>query len=338
MKQAKLWIAAATLAIVSAALSGLAQAEETTLIFGTGQNPDQPAAKEIYAPWTAAVNAAGKGVVQIDERDGRVVLNTANFYDQTSNDVVQIGFGSLDYLVGKFPLSSVADLPVDTTSEVASVAYWRLYKSGLIDSDFDDTVPLYVLVYPPTLIHLRKPLANPDNLKGLKIAPTSKLIAYEVQLLGADPVSMTYQETYSALQRGTIDGITFPMAGIYSQNFSDLVFTHLEVGLGSSVSMVFMMKKRFDALSPQARDVLLKVSGEAMSRKQGVLFDRLTSEGVAKYSSDPKHKIVNLSPAMQAKWSKDAAAIEADWIKQSPGRDKVLAKFKELLTQAKAGN
>jgi TRAP-type C4-dicarboxylate transport system substrate-binding protein len=128
------------------------------------------------------------------------------------------------------------------------------------------------------------------------------------------------------------------MAGIYSQNFSDLVFTHLEVGLGSSVSMVFMMKKRFDALSPQARDVLLKASGETMSRKQGVLFDRLTSEGVAKYSSDPKHKIVNLSPAMQAKWSKDAAAIEADWIKQSPGRDKVLAKFKELLAQAKAGN
>jgi TRAP-type C4-dicarboxylate transport system substrate-binding protein len=163
------------------------------------------------------------------------------------------------------------------------------------------------------------------------------MIAYEIQLLGADHVSMTYQETYSALQRGTIDGISFPMAGIYSQNFSDLVTTHLDVPLGSSASMVFMMKKKFVGLSPQAQQILLNASGEAMTRKQGALFDRLTSEAVAKYKSDPKHTILNLSPAMQAKWAKDAAAIEADWVKQGVGRDKVLAKFRELLAQVQAG-
>lgn len=131
MKTTTTWIAALAFAALALAGQGTAaRADAVTLIFGTGQNPDQPTAKEIYAPWTAAVNAAGKGLVQIDERDGRVVLNTANFYDQTSNDVVQIGFGSLDYLVGKFQLSSVADLPTDATSAAASVAYWQLYKIG----------------------------------------------------------------------------------------------------------------------------------------------------------------------------------------------------------------
>jgi TRAP-type transport system periplasmic protein len=338
MKQAKTWIAVTALAVALGGFGAAAQADPVTLIFGTGQNPDQVMAKEVYAPWTAAVNAAGTDVVHVDERDGHVVLNSANFYDQTSNDVVQIGFGSLDYLVGKFQLSSVVDLPIDASSEAASVAYWRLYKSGLIDADFDDTVPLYVLAYPPTLIHFRKPIANPDNLKGLKIAPTSKLIAHEVQLLGADPVSMTYQETPSALQRGTIDGITFPMAGIYSQNFGDLVPVHMNVSLGSSVSMIFMMKKKFDGLSPQVQKVLLDNSGEAMSRKQGAVFDRLTTEAVTTYKADPKHSFIQLSPAMQAQWAKDTAAIETDWVKQSPGRDKVLAKFTELLAQVKAGH
>ena len=82
--------------------------------------------------------------------------------------------------------------------------------------------------------------------------------------------------------------------------------------------------------------ILMSASGEAMTRKQGVMFDRLTSEAVAKYKSDPKHTILQLSPAMQAKWSKDAAAIEADWVKQGAGREKVLAKFRELLTEAQA--
>jgi TRAP-type C4-dicarboxylate transport system substrate-binding protein len=329
---------AAAIAVALGGWAGSTRAEEVTLIFGTGQNPDQVMSKEVYQPWSATVSAAGKGVVQIDERDGRVVLNSANFYDQVSNDVVQIGFGALAYLPGKFQLSSVMDLPIDASSEVASIAFWRLYKSGLLDSDFDDTIPLYVLAYPPTLLHFRKPVANPDNLKGLKVAPTSKLIAYELQLLGANPVSLTYQETPSALQRGTIDGITFPMAGIYSQNFGDLVPVHLNVALGSDVSMVFMMKKKFESLSPQARDILLKASGEAMSRKQGSVFDRLTTEAIATYKADPKQSFIDLSPTARAKWAKDTAAIEADWVKQSPGRDKVLAKFKELLAQAKAGN
>ncbi len=134
----------------------------------------------------------------------------------------------MDYLTGKFQLSSVAVLPTEAKSEVASVAF----KSGLLDSDFDDTVPLFALVYPPTLMHVRKPITGADNLKGLKIAPTSKLIAHELQLLGANPVSMSYQETFSALQRGTIDGLTFPIAGIYSQNFGSLVPVHVNVRAG----------------------------------------------------------------------------------------------------------
>lgn len=336
MKQIATWIVAATLAV--GGLLGSARAEEVTLIFGTGQTPDQPLAKEVYQPWVAAVNAAGKGVIQIDERDGRVVLNTSNFYSQASNDVVQIAFGSLDYLIGKFQLSSVAYLPNDASSEVSSVAYWRLYKSGILDSDFDDTVPLFVLGYPPTMLHFRKPIANPDSLKGLKVVPASKLVAYEIQLLGADPVSMTYQETPSALQRGTIDGISFPMAGIYSANFGDIAPVHMNVALGRAVAMIFMMKSKFNALSPEARKILMDASGEGMSRKDGALYDRLTNEAIAIYKANPKHSFIQLSPAMQAKWDKDTSAIYADWVKQSPGRDKVLAKYRELLAQVQAGN
>lgn len=337
MNRAKTWIAAATFVLAFGGFSASAQADEVTLLFGTGQTPDTPLVQQVYMPWVAAVNAAGKGVVQIEERDGRVVLNTTNFYDQVSNDVVQIGFGSMDYVIGKFRLSSVAVLPIDAPSEVTSVAYWRLYKSGLLDSDFDDTIPLYVLDYPPTLLHFRKPVANPDNLKGLKITPTSKLIAYEIQLLGADPVSLTYQETPSALQRGMIDGITFPMAGIYSQKFGDLVPVHMNVSLGGGLAMIFMMRKKFDALSSQARKILLDSSGEAMSRKDGALYDRLTNEAVTTFKADPKQSFIQLSPAAQAKWAQDAASIEADWVKEGAGRDKVLAKFKELLAEVKAG-
>jgi TRAP-type C4-dicarboxylate transport system substrate-binding protein len=81
--------------------------------------------------------------------------------------------------------------------------------------------------------------------------------------------------------------------------------------------MGFMMKKKFESLSPQARDILLKTSGEAMSRKQGAVFDWLTTEAIATYKADPKQKFLEISAAAHAKWAQDSAAFEADWVKQS---------------------
>jgi len=328
-------------ALVAAALAGSvgpSAADETTLIFGTGSTPGVPIYNEIYVPWTAAVNAAGKGVIHIDQRDGQVILNSSNFYNQVTNDVVQIAFGALDYVVGKFPLMSLTALPEEYgSSEVASVTFWRLYKSGALDSEFNDVVPLYVMTYPPQWFSFRKPLPDPNNLRGLKIVPTSKVGAEMIQLLGADPVTMTYQETYSALQRGTIDGISFPMAGILSQNFGDLTSAHLALGLGTTSSMVFMTKARFDALSPEARKILVDNSGEAMSRKQGALFDRLTKDAVAKFGADPKHSIVQPPQPLLDRFAKIQTQVESEWVAAGPGREKVLSQYKEILAHAKAG-
>ncbi|HWE76087.1 MAG TPA: hypothetical protein VG328_23200 [Stellaceae bacterium] len=336
MNRTTVSIAAAVAAIALGAIIEPARADEITLIFGTGQLPGTPVATEIYHPWVAAVNAAGKGVLQIDERDGRTVLNTTNFYDRVADDVVQIGFGSLSYVGGKFPIEAVTDLPVDATSRVASVAFWRLYKSGALDSEFNDLVPLAFIKYPPTWIHLHKIQPDIKSVQGLKISPTSKQISNLLQLLGATPVSLTYQENYTALEQGTVDGICFPIAGIYSENFGNTVAEHLEMNLGSGTSMVFMTKKRFDALSPQARDVLEKNSGEAITAKWSALFDRLTKESIDHFSADPKHKFVKLPTTLETKWADGVKSLEAAYVAKVPGSDKVLAKFREIIAQVKA--
>jgi TRAP-type transport system periplasmic protein len=326
-------------AIVAIALGGLlrpAWADEVSLIFGTGQLPGAPVATEIYHPWVAAVNAVGKGVVQIDERDGRTVLNTTNFYDRVFDDVVQIGFGSFNYVGGKFPIEAVTDLPVDATSKIASVAFWRLYRSGALDAEFTDIVPLAFIKFPPTWIHFHKIQSDLGSIQGLKISPTGKQMATFLELLGGTPVSLTYQENYTALAQGTIDGICFPMAGIFSENFGEVVAEHLEINMGSAGSMVFMTKKRFVALSPQARDILQENSGEAMTAKWGALFDRLTQDSIDHFSADPKHKFVKPSAALKAKWAESVKSLEAAYIAKVPGSDKVLAKYREIVAQVKA--
>jgi hypothetical protein len=54
------------------------------------------------------VNETGKGIVAIDVRGGFALANSLNFYDRLLSDVIQITFGSPNYLAGKFQLSQVS--------------------------------------------------------------------------------------------------------------------------------------------------------------------------------------------------------------------------------------
>ena len=83
-------------------------------------------------------------------------------------------------------------------------------------------------------------------------------------------------------------------------------------------------------VQPKATDALIN-----LGRMQGELgrYDEATKT----YKADPKQSFIQLSAAGQAKWAKDTSAIDAEWVKQGSGREKVLTKFKELLAEAKAG-
>src|SRR5579863_7195186 len=102
---------AGVLAAAALLASRVAAADELKLIMTTIAQPTSPVGQQTYHEWADRINAAGKGVVQIDVRDGFTLANSQNFYDRLLSDVMQISFGSLNYLAGKFKLSQVMALP-----------------------------------------------------------------------------------------------------------------------------------------------------------------------------------------------------------------------------------
>jgi TRAP-type C4-dicarboxylate transport system substrate-binding protein len=83
--------------------SRAASADELKLIMTTITRPSTPISDK-YHEWADRINAKGRGVVQIDVRDGFTLASSQNFYDRLNSDVMQISFGSLNYLAGKFKL------------------------------------------------------------------------------------------------------------------------------------------------------------------------------------------------------------------------------------------
>jgi TRAP-type C4-dicarboxylate transport system substrate-binding protein len=328
-------------ALGAAALLGClsaAAAEETTLIFATTNPPTAHLNAQVLHPWAQRINEQGKGVVRLDVRDGPQLANSRNFYNRIVDDVVQVTFGGPTGVAGKFPLSEVAALPfLVEKSEAASVAFWRLYKSGVLDGEYNEIVPLFVVVFPPVGVHTAKPLRSLDSLAGVKLVTLNKMQSQAVERLGGLPVALPIIDIYEAVQRGTADGTTIQWTAFQPFKLAEVTTYHIDTFLGSQPSMVLMAKKRYDALPAAARKLIDDHSGEAQTRLFGQFWDAVDKEARAAVKASGKHTVVELGSEQTAKWRSLVAPITEDWAKTTPGGAKVLATFRELIARANAG-
>jgi len=63
-----------------------------------------------------------------------------------------------------------------------------------------------------------KPIAHPDDMKGLKIRVVTPIYVDIMRALGANAIAMNWGEVFTALQQGTIDGQENPIVGIIIPN------------------------------------------------------------------------------------------------------------------------
>ncbi len=240
----------------SLGLAGPAPADEIKLTFVTLNSPRAHLNVRIHHPWAAKINKEANGLFKIDVRDGMAMANHGNVYSRVLDDVAQIGWGLQVYSAGKFPLTNVVTLPfLSDRSEVASTAFWRLYKTGLLDKEYDQVVPLKLIVFPQSGVQYREKPKTLDGFEGLKIIAGSRVSSEIVQALGGAPISLRVNEYYEGLQRGTADGVVVGWTAFQPFKLAEVTHYHVETQLGTSPGFVFMTRKKLElAAGEGARD------------------------------------------------------------------------------------
>lgn len=116
------------------------------------------------------------------------------------------------------------------------------------------------------LTNSRRPIATPDDLKGIKFRVAgSKLYLETFKLLGANAVTMSFGEVFTALQQGVIDGQENPTAIIDSSRLYE-VQKYLTLWHYSFDPLVLCINKRlFDGLAPADQKVIREAAAEAVA-------------------------------------------------------------------------
>jgi TRAP-type transport system periplasmic protein len=261
-------------------------------------------------PHSGNIEAWGKSIEQ--KTNGRVKMTffhagtlapADQIYDSVVKGISDIGLSCFTYTRGKFPLTSVIDLPLGLQNGVTATRMANAYYKKFMPKELDDVKILYVHGHGPGLIHTtKKPVTKLEDLKGMKIRSTG-LASKIVMALGAAPVGTTMPETYDALRTGVAEGATAPIQALKGFRWGEVI-SYSILNYGSSYSTGFfiaMNKNKWKSLPPDIQKIFEQAS-EEWSEKTGALWDSTDQDGI-KFITEKGVKMLPLSKEEDARWA-----------------------------------
>ena len=307
-------------------LAGNAFAADVTLKLHQMLPPQATIPAKVLAPWAEQVEKDSGGRIEVELYPAmQLGGKPADLVDQVRDGVVDVIWTVIGYTPGRFPKSEAFELPfMITNAEKSSQAFYEYYEKHLKD-EFADFHVLAVHTHGPGLIHTieSKPVNSVEDMNGLKVRGTSKVVNALLEAMGASPVGMPVTAVPEALSKSVIDGSVVPWEVTPAIKIAELAPNHTgfsgDKGLYTATFLFAMNKEAYDALPDDLKKVIDKNSGMEMARKFGIAMDEGDIRG-RKIGEDAGNKIIILDEAETEKWKTLSEKVTTDWIEDMNGK------------------
>ncbi len=313
-------------------------AEPTTLKFGWPASLDSDFA-HIVMSWKSDVEKASNGALKLQVFPGASVVKFSNVLDRVQNGVVDMAFGIFGPYSRSHPKTFVVELPfVTDNSTECSTALWRLYAQGVTANEYTGIHPLALFCFTGASLQSTKPVRTAEDIKGLKIAASGKVMADDLKLMGAAAITINPGDFFEALNRGLAGGVLISWPGAESFKLQDVAKYHMSTPFGLFPAFVAMNKGSYAKLAGDAKAAMDKLSGEALSKRIGVGLDKSNDETIAMFKKLKGHEVVTLSDPELKRWDKMLEPVTQDWVKHTPDGAHVLSAFKAEEKKVRSGS
>ncbi len=317
-------IAISLLIAVGFALLGCvtsAKAETIELKFTSSFSPRHTMQVKVFEPWAKKISELTGKKIKMTFFPGGALAKAPETYNVVEKGIADIGYYLHDYTPGRFPLTTVFELPfMVPNSEKLSEAMWKTYdKIPAFKKEYGKVKLLALFGHPGGhFCTTKKPIKNVADFKGLKIRTVSPAVTAALKIFGAAPVSMPITETYAALERGVVDGTVVPWEGIAIFKLDDLVKYVTVTDFYTVTMAVVMNKRKWDSLPDDVKKVMAEHSGIALSLACGKAYDaaeiymkkKCLKKGLEelKFSDAGMQKLKDMTMPLRGQWVKDMDA------------------------------
>lgn len=297
-----------TLSLTAAAVS-TAQAETTLRMshFWPGASAIN---KQIFEAWAEQVEKDSNGELKVENYPSQTLSQADETYEAVTNGIADIGITAQGYTNGRFPLSQIVELPgVASSAPEGACVLQTLYDDGQIASEYDDTHVLFMFTTGPGYIHTRETdVQTPSDLEGLRMRRPTAVAGNILDNMGAEPVGMPAPEIYTSMQRGVLDGLSFPWEGMKTFRLNELAEYHTQVPFYTLIFVATMSQSTYDSLSPEQQEIIDENSGMKWADNAGEVFASIDAAG-KKEAEEAGHTIrVIDNPLEDSAWQKPLKA------------------------------
>ena len=309
-----------------------ARAEPVTLKLAMFSPDTEMTWVKVIRPWADAVNAAGKGVVQIDMYPngalGRALPEQAQM---VLDGVADIAFVIPGVTPGRFPDNEVMDLPgLFTSLPLATNTYAHLIATDQLKS-FAPYHVIGAMATMPFEIDTRNAVTSLATLKGRKIRVTNASQSATMQALGAVPLLLPVNQVAEALGRGTIDGATEFPGPLFDFGIDRVTKYDYFLPVGVSSLTMLMSRAKFDSLPQAARDVLRKFGTDWVAHQFITSYGAYLNDLTAKLRADPNRVVTDASAADMRTATAAFDKVIADWAGRAPGNAALVQAVRDYL-------
>jgi TRAP-type C4-dicarboxylate transport system substrate-binding protein len=245
--------------VVATMLIAPAAAQETIeLKASTFVPPTQWFVAQGLNPWAKEMAERTGGKVRVRVFAGNSPFgNVANQADQVAAGVTDIGWGLNGVPAGRYPRTSIMEIPLTATSAgAAAKTLWSMRDSQLAE-DFKSFKLLNLNCTNGIGFVLKDRVANKlDDLKGLRIRSPSIQMQGVLEFIGAVPVTMGPGQIYESLEKGTLDGAVTGWDGVRGFRLEDVVRSYYAARIAVTCFHVVMNRKKYDDLPADVRKAI----------------------------------------------------------------------------------
>jgi TRAP-type C4-dicarboxylate transport system substrate-binding protein len=250
-------LGAALAMVVLCGRLGAAQAEET--LRALSMLPKPVAYTQSFLKFIDKVNAAGEGVVQIEFVGGPEAIPTFDQPEAVRSGVIDMIYGPGSYYPGLVPETDAL-----VGSNITPMEKRQNGGIDLLNRIHQAKMNVYYLGHPDGGIQFhiymtKEPKLKADGLpdmSGIKLRGAPIYREFFTDYLGATFVQVNVPEVYTALERGTVDGLGWPSIGVMDLSWDKFLKYRIDPGYFQTDLSILVNLDKWNALSEQARQIL----------------------------------------------------------------------------------
>ena len=289
---------------------------EVSLTLGHSFPASHPIHTDVLEPFIEEVAEVTNGTVTIEIVPAGGLGPAPATYENTAVGAQDIGWALQGYTPGRFPLTSIVELPFtfESAAEATNVL-WDLYEEfPEFQEEYSDVHVLGLWTHDSGHLWTSETaVTTMEDLNGLTVRAPGPLQEELITDLGGSPVNLPVPEVFDALERGVVDGVMIPTSAFDSFNLYPVIDNGLECNCYVAAQFLVAGQDAWGRLSPEQQDAIDEIAGRQVSisaaevydEEGRVVRDKLDAEGI---------EVESLGGSELEAWREVGEEIASGWV------------------------